>query len=528
MEYKDIIKDIASQPKDLFVDTLLVAYGESFNQLTDVRTCFHTEALKHDLPGDKVLVKRRKGELAVGARRLALDCYLLHSFITQSSSLAELKEVFSKSASNPHHENLQDTDLDASSYSPVARHGSLPELYSGLSQVTAIDNATKCPSVLLTDTLAQMKEDILSFKQDMRADYDALQTQIDEMTQEKNVQVDNGKVSDINNQTNECITRIKNVEKDVEKSNEKISNLMGIIERRTQRISDLESELKKARSECCVLKQQVESNARSCCKDGKTIKEMSTKIYICHELVAKCYDGCKDKYNELKGKCKAMKTDANETDKYIRDVQGQLDSIRWPSEKVTSSLKSEIKVVKDLIKGLEDDIHIHDKKIEDYKHEIKSIRKECEKKTGKLSKSYAEILQAGKSKEVSTECSNQTDSKDDRKRSDEKKKNVQQSTYDPKQKKPESGTKRNQQIQKHNEDECENFYIGNIGSKIKAKDLAVYLQKKEISVHTVHILPSKIEGCVGAKITIEKGHKKMVTSINFFPGQGVYARRWYP
>jgi hypothetical protein len=72
------------------------------------------------------------------------------------------------------------------------------------------------------------------------------------------------------------------------------------------------------------------------------------------------------------------------------------------------------------------------------------------------------------------------------------------------------------------------FYVGNIGTHIRAKEIASYLQRRNVTVYSVDILPTRNYEHNGAKLTIKHGCRQDILGKQFFPGKGVYARPWYP
>jgi predicted nucleic acid-binding Zn-ribbon protein len=368
VNYTDIIKQVKNCPKDIFVDKLLNSYSESFEDLCDVRSAFYNEAINHKLPDDAPLVKRRRGDHASGARRLALDCYLLYSFISGSVSAAERKDIFSKSLTAA---NLLSDSQSARGQSPSrtpprrrASGAGLP-----LSPMATPSQSGKAPPILLYDTLAEMKADIISFKTDQRADFEALQKQLDELSP-----IENGSNQNTNTELNEMMATVG---LQIQECVNKIETLNTQLQRRTNRIVDLESEIKIVRVENTALRQSVEQNAQNLNKLANDKKMLWEEVQTNEIKIADWVDKCTSKHKTFSSKFKDLRSNDADTDRRINSIQKQLDNLKEPEYKKLCALRSELKCVKDQVSTINDDLDIQGKAIKENTTHMNSTKKRC-------------------------------------------------------------------------------------------------------------------------------------------------------
>jgi hypothetical protein len=70
------------------------------------------------------------------------------------------------------------------------------------------------------------------------------------------------------------------------------------------------------------------------------------------------------------------------------------------------------------------------------------------------------------------------------------------------------------------------LFVGNISAQIHIDQVKRFLQNKNIQCTNIKMLPSKVEGKIGAQIIIRECDVKRILSSSFWP-KDVYARRWY-
>ena len=504
------------------------------------------------LPDEAPLIKRRRGDHASGARRLALDCHLLYSFITGSVSTGEIKEIFSKSLTAA---NLQ-TEFGGVQQSPSHTHPCRRGSGAGLpiSPMATPSQSGKTPPVLLYDTLAEMKADILSFKNDQRSDFDALQKQLDGLSTEPIVphfdqSVDvNNKVLALELQIQECVSKIKMLDAQ--------------LCRRTNRISDLESDIKIVKGENTVLRHMMEQSGKDLGKAVKDMKSLEGKLRKYELACSDWEDKCSSKHKTLSSKVRDLRSNDTDTNIRLKSIQIQLDNLKEPEFKKQCSVKNDLKGVKDKICAINDDLYVQDKVLKDNTAQVNSIKKkqtEMVKEHKRFQKNYSCTLM--------TNCSN---SEMDKTVHYDKQAAVRSSTSSDRQTKGKqtesNGTindkARSTPFQNHvvkdtgptddrqahdqhvpgtipvhmtsrpmngaNPGFIEHFYIGNVGTHVQAHEIANYLQNNKVTVRSVQILPHKAHNCNGAKITVLNGHRQDILSQHYFPGKDIYARPWYP
>lgn len=254
--FSNIVEHIKNCPRDTFIDKLLHIYKNSFELMNGVRTCFYEEAIKNGLVAERPLIKRRRGDGDSGSRKLASDCFLLYNFITNSMTQIEIKELFCRNL--PVNLNSQFNDVSSS---PPSTPRALNASQLTNQHTPTYSASGKTAPVLLYDTLAEMKAEILAFKADVRSDYEALQKQVDDIepnhapSMSINAPQHEDDVMSLQLQMQECMCKIATLEEQVH--------------RRTQRISKLESELACMKSENTVLRHVIKENVSTLTKGDK-------------------------------------------------------------------------------------------------------------------------------------------------------------------------------------------------------------------------------------------------------------------
>lgn len=506
MNYNDIVKDIVSHPRETFIDALFIGYHESFDDLNNVRICFYEEAVnKHGL-NDQVLVRRRKGDHQAGARRLATDCHLIHSFITGTSSQTEVaKEIFSKGFAALSQSSAATSTSPTQSPTAV-RSSSLSRLPTSPTAADHTQVTTPHAPQLLIDSIAAMKEDILGFKGDQRADFDALQKEIDSLTSQFSNICSSNELLQKN--LAKYMKRTTNLESEIVILKNENGRLDRIVTEITAAVSSQAEEAKKANNATVRSFAGVEIDVDKICS---SIDQEASRI-----------KRLQDKYGEQK----AM----------YCNMQSQINNISEPRKQDTTALKSELKRVREQTKCLKDDFKLCQSMYGTLDGDIKHMKKKIDKITKRNSKLKATLTEDGSlvthqpsvSQDVRTETppniqepavlseSNVLVSTNNVSGNT----SAEQSTH----------KKDNQDKKRHKLDSrsVESFYIGNLETNVSAEDIGTYLVRRKVGIICVYVIPSQRENSNCARIIVEKGNKERILTDRFFPGKDVYARIWYP
>ena len=193
------------------------------------------------------------------------------------------------------------------------------------------------------DTIAEMKQDILCFKADLRADYDALQKELDEC----------------NAMLSHSIISCDKQEKLLAKHTSKISSLESDI----VILKNDNNQLRAALNESCAQIKIVVTRLGGCETSSSTkFRQFDANL---HSLVDIC--------NEEIDHRKALATMV-QSQKYITDeIKNQIQQITEPRQSSTSALKSELKRVREQVKSQNDDLINSNSALTSMQKEIKEV-----------------------------------------------------------------------------------------------------------------------------------------------------------
>ena len=397
--------------------------------------------------------------------------------------------------------------------------------------------------MLLYDTLAEMKAEILNFKNDQRSDYEALQKQIDDISSPL------GKGNQNTSRDPNDENKVTALSLQIQESVNKIETLDTLLNRRTKRISDLENEIKVVRGENAVLRQTVELNSKDIHKVSKTSKSIQDQIAEQERQFTKWTDKYTNKHQTLISKVKELRTNENDSNRRLLSIQKQVDNLKEPEYKKLCEVKNELKCLKDKIHDINDDLDIQEKCIKENKSNVSNIKKkqaELVKDNNKLKKKYANTIQSTASSAKHQDGYNHTEHRQTTQNQtanvkDPPKISTKSTHQQQQQEKGESipvvlsqsqpyskkqDTQRQVNYDCNHTSQIDEFYLGNLSHTVTVITLQDFLHNKGIEVRKVHIFACKINDRNAAKLDVIRGYRSTILQTNFFPFN-VYARKWY-
>ena len=528
-DFDDIEEQVKNCPKDTFIEKLIEIVNENVDALASLRSSLHQKAIDKGLPTDRPLIKRQRSNPNSACRKYASDCYLLYSFINGSLVVTEIKEVFGRSLPSTSRldegiPSSQRTPPGTPSRSRRCLLSSPLHAQSPLSQVTSHSpHPSPAPSVpvILYDTLAEMKTDIISFKEDLKADYEAMQWQVDSLS----------------NELNEY--RNKSVQLEAQ------------LERKMKRITDMNSDL-------LILKND---NNRL----EKTVKSLCSALGDMKQSVSKCKSDSEESFDSLKKqasaiaakqssdfqRCKDMHRKTSEYDSTLKDLNCRINKVTEPHSDGMNAIRNDVKRMSQNIKTCDDELNAHASKINklgDFTIELEKKVSSVMKNTSKLTQSIA--ICSKPHRRLSTtpprgKRTEQVDKNKDNISSNLQYKNEEQNSNGTQDSSTQTMNISNIPVQvtgraqptsvpstttkapQSKQPEYESFFIGNVDKHVSANKVAGYLAAKFISVTKINLYPSTRDDTQIGKITVEQGFRHRILDKHFFPGD-VYCRPWYP
>jgi len=126
IDFDSVEEQLKNCAKDIFVEKLIDIVSStscSADSLASIRASLHQKALDNGLPLDKPVVKCQRSNPGSACCKYATDCFLLYSFITGTSSVMEIKEVFGCSLPPT---GILDGDIPASQRTPPSTPSCTP------------------------------------------------------------------------------------------------------------------------------------------------------------------------------------------------------------------------------------------------------------------------------------------------------------------------------------------------------------------------------------------------------------------
>ena len=477
----DVIKGL---PKDLFLSNLIESTKDDPQLLDQTRSELFEVARQLPNFPEGVLVKRQKSRKV---EKLAHDCYLIHMFINGDQSDDILAVISGGGRSVP--------------ATPVLSPKLPPDVITNIAtlnaSVHALDEFTEKTDHRLTEGIRHLLNLIT-----------AKDKWVEEI--ENVVNSLSSTVQDLSTKVIDQSNKIKSMESDIEILKDKINVSESKYESAMSEVATLNKALR-AQGDLYDKLSHEEDGVQNFIKGEikvirRSVKSLEDEISTCNRSVNSCMTSVTFLRNQNKEVTKKLSTDYDK--KYS-------DAVRTQKARSGSGCQS---LGSAIITGqyceAEESPDFSEHESSDENMELKSVvQREFTKKKRPSHNSHSLL----KNREASLQCLRPT--------------NLGMKSPSPTlrtdgiQEKELKGvpirvvTNRTFHNQSHR-----TFYVGNIISDVSVEQVSQYLSRRNIKLIKIRMLPSKVQGKIGAQITIKDSDSRKILASSFWPTE-VYARR---
>ena len=485
---------------------------------------FEDAKYNESFPPDRALKKRRGGNQL--SHKLSEDCYMLYSFVQGSVTVSEISELFSSGLAKPQLFTPQGTPVNASQ-SRTPSINTLGTPCSGRklpSTPQAQENRVTPPSANIVDALASIQAQLHA----NREDTDILKKELYEL---KDTSAQPPKCGGQEAQPS-FIDVAQNLGSAIE-------NIQNILQRRTNKITSLEKQITSVLSENKSLQNKIADQSKAMQSLHKKLITYEGEISALKSARNSDISNMRELAEGTTRKLKEVKMSVKNLEADMRDVKCQVGNIREPELNECNALKNEQKRLKDCIFNMSDDICRIDKLVTCVKDGCNQMNKDVAREINKLKKGLHSDTrkpvtmetadsecQTSKSLTISVDTSSFNREVVYHTGSVEASPSVSEQNIETQRGIKTSENKKGTLNGHRNEE----YYIGGITNKnVDSNVIRSFLEKKNINVRFVKVMPSNKSQSLCAKIAIREGHGYDLCKPKFFPDKTgtLYCRRWY-